>query len=104
MNEYDSAEKYYRDLLKKLPPNDPSLPSLYYKYGLLIKEKGDYDSSLQWFHKSLEMSLRTTPSDYINIAGTYCCIGDNHQMKGDYNEALNWYNKRIELFKYGKFI
>jgi tetratricopeptide (TPR) repeat protein len=99
MGKFDSAEKFYRRLLDELPPNDSSLPSLYFSLGLVIMNKGDYDSSLQWFHKSLEIYIRTDPSNYVNISGTYIWIGALHLRKGNYNEALEWYNKGVALFQ-----
>ena len=99
MGKFDLAEKFYRHLLDELPPNDASLSPLYYTLGLVIMDKGDYDASLQWFHKSLEIFMRTNPSDYVNISSKYICIGILHQKKSNYSQALEWFNKGIELFK-----
>ncbi|CAF1243350.1 unnamed protein product, partial [Rotaria sordida] len=99
MGKYDLAEKFFHRLSNELPSNDSSLSDLYYSLGLIMKDKSDYDSSLQWLHKSLEIKMHTNPSDYINISRIFNCIGVNHWRKDDDNEALIWYNKGIELFK-----
>jgi tetratricopeptide (TPR) repeat protein len=99
MGKYDLAEKFYRRLLGELPPNDPLLSSLYYSLGLVIEDKGDHDSSLQWHQKSLDIIMHTNTSDYVKIGARYCCIGIVHWRQGDYDGALEWYEKGIELFK-----
>lgn len=93
MGKFDLAEKMYHRVLKELPPNDPSIDKLYYSLGLVTNGKGEYDLSLQWYSKSLEITRRTTPSDYISI-------DEAHRHKNDDNEALKWYSNAIELFKH----
>jgi len=99
MGKYDLAEKFYRRLLHEASSNDSSLCDLYYSLGVVIMDTCDYDSSLEWFHKSLDILMRTNPSDYVNIGSRYCCIGLLHWKKNDYNGALEWYKNGIELFK-----
>ncbi len=99
MGKYDLAEKMYRRLLNELPSNDPSLSGLYWSLGLVTKDKGDYDSSLRWFHESLEIYMRKDPSNSINIGGLYILIGEIHRLKGDNNTALEYYNKVVVLFE-----
>ena len=99
MGKYDLAEKMYRRLLDELPPNDPSLHQLYYSLGLVTKDKGEYDASLQWFDKSLKIQMQTDPSNYVSISGTYTWIGVVHWRKGDNKTALEYYNKAIALFQ-----
>jgi Tfp pilus assembly protein PilF len=99
MGKYDLAEKMYRRLLNELPANDASLSTLYYSLGSVTKDKGDYDSSLQWFNKSLEIKMQTDPSNYVYISGIYIWIGVNHGKKGDNETAMEYYNKAIKLFQ-----
>ncbi len=99
MGKYDLAEKMYRRSLHELPCNDVSLFDLYRSLGILTKNKGEYDSSLQWFHKSLENRMRTDPSDYINIGNLYNFIGESYRLKGRGDTALEYYNKAVILFQ-----
>ena len=99
MGKYDLAEKMYRRLLAELSPNDPSLFDLYYSLGLVTGDKGEYDSSLQWFQKTLEIYMRTNPSDYVNIGRLHNSIGENYRQKGDNDKALKCYKKAIELYR-----
>jgi len=99
MGKFDLAEKFYRRLLEESPPSGRPLCDLYYSLGSVMEDKGDYDSSLRFFKKSLEIQIRLNPSDYVYISSIYNCIGGVHWKKSDYSEALDWYKKGIELFK-----
>ncbi|CAF4777596.1 unnamed protein product, partial [Rotaria sp. Silwood2] len=55
MGKLDLAEKYYSRLLEEISPNDPSLRNLYADLSLIASQQGDYDKSVQWRQKSLEI-------------------------------------------------
>ncbi|CAF4162309.1 unnamed protein product, partial [Rotaria magnacalcarata] len=99
MGKFDLAEKYYRRWLSELPSNDPSLSAMYQRLGMVADDKGEYDTSLEWYQKSLEIDMRTHPSDHVNIGGTHNNIGGVHQKKGDRSRALESYNRAVSLFK-----
>ncbi len=99
MGKYDLAEKMYRRLLAELSPNDLSLSGLYWSLGLVTEDKGEYDSSLQWFNKSLEIKMQTNSSNYVSIGNLYNCIGNIYRRKGNQNKAMEYYNKAVELFR-----
>ncbi|CAF1393080.1 unnamed protein product [Rotaria magnacalcarata] len=99
MGKFDLAEKYYRQFLTELPSNDPSLSKLYQRFGLVANSKGEYDRSLEWYEKSLEIMMKTRPSDYVNIGNTHNNIGGVHRNKGDSLRALESYNRALSLFK-----
>jgi tetratricopeptide (TPR) repeat protein len=97
MGKFDQAEKCYHRLLNKSLSDNSTLSRLYYSLGLVTMDKGDYNSSLIWLNKSLQMKIQTNPSDYINISGMYNAIGNVYRMKNDYLRALEWYYKGVEL-------
>ena len=99
MGKYDLAENMYYRLLDELPTNDPSLSHLYYSLGLVTNDKGEYDASLQWYEKSLKITMQTDPSNYVSISGTHTAIGVVHSRTGDNKTALEYYNKAITLFR-----
>ncbi|CAF4960035.1 unnamed protein product [Rotaria socialis] len=99
MGKFDLAGKYYRRWLNELPSNDPSLCALYQRLGRVADAKGEYDTSLEWYQKSLEIDMRTRPSDHVNIGNTYNSIGSVHRKKGDRGRALESYNRAVSLFK-----
>ncbi|CAF1376916.1 unnamed protein product, partial [Rotaria sordida] len=99
MGKYDSAEKIYSDLRKTYSPDDTSFSHLCFSFGMLYKERKDYDRSLQWFQRALDRKIRTEPSDFVYIGGLYCCIGNIHMEKNGYNEAIKCYNTAMDYYK-----
>ena len=99
MGRYDMAEKIYHRLLAELPPNDPSLADLYWDLGLVTRDKADYDSSLEWYQKSLMLHKQKGSSNYRNIGSLYICIGNVYADKRELERALENYNKAIELYR-----
>ncbi|CAM4807405.1 unnamed protein product [Rotaria magnacalcarata] len=103
MGKFDLAEKYFHRLLKELPSNHHCLADVYHNIGLLADHKGDYDTSIQWYQKSLERKIRIRPSDYVGIGNTHNCIGTAYGKKGDHNRALASFNKALSLFDEGHY-
>ncbi|CAF3321461.1 unnamed protein product [Rotaria socialis] len=99
MGKFDLAENYYRRWLIKLPSNDPSVGGLYQRLGTVTYAKGEYDTSLEWYQKSLEIIVKTRPSDHVSIGNTHNSIGETHRKKGDRDQALESYNRAVSLFK-----
>jgi len=97
MGKYELAEKVYHRLLRQTPPYHRSLADLYYSLGVVIMDIGDYQSSCQWFYKSLEIVLRRKPVDYKSIAHRYCCLGILYWKRGDYETSLTWNQKGVSL-------
>jgi tetratricopeptide (TPR) repeat protein len=99
MGKYSSAAKIYHRLLKELPPKSTSFSKLYYYLGMIAYKKEDYDLSLSWYQKSLDILNGNPASNYINIGELYNCIGEAYRGKRDYNQALEQHNKGIECFE-----
>ena len=99
MGKYNLAEKIYHRLLAELPSNDPSLSNLYWDLGIVTHDKANYDSSLEWFQKSLVIQEQKGSSNYRDIGNLYNWIGENYRRKCELERALENYNKAIELFR-----
>ncbi|CAF2513792.1 unnamed protein product [Rotaria sp. Silwood2] len=99
MGKYDLAEKIYIDLRRKYSPNDSSHVHLCVSFGMLYKERKDFDRSLLWFQRALEKKLRTEPSDLIYIGGLHCCMGSVHLEKNNFIEATKFYNTAMDCYK-----
>jgi len=99
MGKFDLAEKIYERLLKELPSNDPSCSDLYYSLGVVTMNKGDYNTCVQWFEKTLKIKFQTDPSDYIYIGGIYNAIGEAYRNREDYKQALESFNRAVKLFE-----
>ncbi|CAF2895160.1 unnamed protein product [Rotaria sp. Silwood2] len=98
MGKYDSAEKIYIDLSQKYSSDDTSYSQLCFSFGMLYKERKNFDRSLHWFQIALERKIRTGPSDLIYIGGLHCCIGNIHLEKNGFNEAMKCYNKGMDCY------
>ena len=99
MGKYRDAETYYNRCLDQLRPDDhQNISACYYARGSLADKKGDHESSLEWFHQSLKIDMKTLQSDNPNIANTHNSIGNVYQADGDHNRALESYNKALKIF------
>ncbi len=99
MGEYDKAEKYYNHLISELPPDHEDLAPCYHNLGIIANHKGNYDSSLQWFNKSLDIYNRTRKPDDPVIAVGYNSIGEVYLRKGNRTCALESFNKALAIRK-----
>ncbi len=99
MGKLDEAEKYYHRYLNQLPDDHSGRSACYHALGRVTNEKGDYDASLKWFEKSLEIKLRTLEPDHPNIANTHNSIAIIHQRKHDYARAVESYEKTLIIWR-----
>ena len=81
MGKYDLAEKIFHRFLAELSPNDPSIGDLYWNLGSVTRDKAAYDSSLEWYQKSLMIHEKKGSSNYVYIGNLYNCIGNVYRMK-----------------------
>ncbi|CAF3132461.1 unnamed protein product [Rotaria sp. Silwood2] len=99
MGKLDDAEKYYRCFLNQFSYDDSNVAHCYHALGLVADDKGDYESSLIWYNKSLDIFRRTLKSNDPNIATSHNSIAIVHQRKGDYTRALESYEKALLIWK-----
>ena len=92
MGKLDDAEIYYHRVLNQLSKDHDDIPRCYHALGEVNLKKGDYDSSLKWYKKSLEI-------DDSNIATSYISIAVVYSRKGDYAHALESFSKALEIGK-----
>ncbi|CAF1089451.1 unnamed protein product [Rotaria sp. Silwood1] len=99
LGKFDMAETIYHRLLDEVPSNDSSLADLYCSLGNANKEKKNFDSSLEWYQKSLEVRLQTNPSDFIGLGNIYGSMGEAYSHKKNNNTSLEFYEKAIEQYQ-----
>ncbi|CAF3848853.1 unnamed protein product [Rotaria sp. Silwood1] len=63
MGKLDLAEQYYSRLLQEIPPNDPSLRSVYADLGQIASQQGNYDKSVRWLQESLKIKEQAAASN-----------------------------------------
>ncbi|CAF1319918.1 unnamed protein product [Adineta ricciae] len=99
MGRFDDAGKYYRRLLNELPCDHKDVPRCYHNLGNMAFQKGDYDSSLQWYNKSLEIWNRTLEANDPLLATSYNNIGLVYDDQNDSKKALEMYEKALQIWK-----
>ncbi len=75
MGKFDLAQEFYHRLLNELPPDDPLLKSVYEDLAEITSQNHDYDISIQWRHKVVELMERTPPIHHINITARQASNG-----------------------------
>ncbi|CAF1234402.1 unnamed protein product [Rotaria sordida] len=101
MGKYNEAEEYYRRCLNGLPSNDyHNISTCYYALGRVADSKADYESSLKWFNKSLNIDMQILKQNDPCIANTHNSIANVYLTKGNYEQALESYNKALKIFQY----
>lgn len=78
MGKFDLAEKYFNRLLRELPLNHPSLSSLYKDLAKVASQKKDYDMSVQWQTRLLELKSKSIIIDIMT------CIKTEAQQQSKY--------------------
>jgi tetratricopeptide (TPR) repeat protein len=81
MGKFDLAEKYFCRLLDELPMNNPSRGILYENLSEMASQQGDYDKSIQWHKKSVEIEEQTVSTDNTNLGTTSSTLSKFHQKK-----------------------
>ncbi|CAF1036011.1 unnamed protein product [Didymodactylos carnosus] len=99
MGKFDAAEKYIPRFLNQLPPNHRDVALCCHALGVIIEENGDYDLSLQWHQKSLEMWVRTLTSNDPTLGDAHNCVAVVYRKKGDYKRALDSNGKALMIFR-----
>jgi tetratricopeptide (TPR) repeat protein len=98
MANFDDADKYLCRLLKELPPHHRDIPKCYHALGKVLCEKGNYDLSLHYFGKALQILRESQPND-CRIAYIHNNIGEVYQNKGDIEQALKSYKEALKIFR-----
>ncbi|CAF4627080.1 unnamed protein product, partial [Rotaria sp. Silwood2] len=96
----NESEKYFHRLLSVLPENDSkAIYSCYHNLGMIAMDKEDYDLSLHWHQKSLEIMINILESNDLDLADSYNCIGCVCDCKKDYERAIEFYKKALMIFE-----
>ncbi|CAF3105717.1 unnamed protein product [Rotaria sp. Silwood2] len=97
IGQYDDAEKYYKHILNELLSNHEDTHIVYRNLGNIAYIKNDYDKSLEYHLKSLEIKKSSCKSHDPNIADSYNCLGIVYFNKNNYKQAINSYEKALNI-------
>lgn len=100
MGDLDKAEMFYRRQLDEFNDEGTStsdVSTCFFNMGEVSREKCKYDESLTWYRKSLDLDLKSLPSDHPNIGNTHNSIGIVQEKMGDYENALDSYSTAVKI-------
>ncbi|CAF1273675.1 unnamed protein product [Adineta steineri] len=99
MDKFKEAEKYYYRYLDELPPKHEGIARCYWGLGNVAYDKKDYESSIDWHSKSLEIKKRTLKSDDPSLGHSYNSIANIHRKKGNLDKAVELYQEALMIWK-----
>ena len=67
---YSQAEKIYRELIETLPPDDPTLGTVFNNLGELCRQKGRKAEARQYYHQALAIWEKTLGPEHPYKAAT----------------------------------
>ncbi|UJR16763.1 hypothetical protein I4U23_003663 [Adineta vaga] len=84
MGKFQLAEQYFHRFIKQLPPNDSLLIELYEDLGKLTSQNGDYDMSMHWHQRSLELKQHISSSE----RSTVCKSDENNRQSASHKKSI----------------
>ena len=63
----------------------------------MLRHKGEFDTALDYYSKSLTIRLTTVGENHPDVATTYNNMGDLHKNKREFEKALDCHKKALEL-------
>ena len=99
MGKFDQAEKYYQRFLSRYDAHDQHKAQCYHLLGNIALDKGDYDSSLEYHLKSLEIKRQTLSASDASLAYSHNSIGIIHWKKGEHKRALESYRNASQIWQ-----
>lgn len=99
IGQYNDAEKYYQFLLNELPSDHEDKHIIYRNLGNVAYVKNDYDQSIEYHLKSLEIRKTLFGAYDPNIADSYNCLGIAYFYKNNYKQAIDSYEKSLTILK-----
>ena len=84
-------------LADSISAETPAAANIFNNLGLLFKAVGDYDRALNYFQKSLAISLKTLGEEHPSTAVSYNNLGLVYDNMGDYPRALEYHHKALAI-------
>ncbi len=70
---------------------------LYHNIAGVYFDKGEYESSLEYYKQALEIRETELGKQNVDTATTYNDIGLVYKIKGEYDEAIKYYKKALSI-------
>ena len=95
----NETENYYQRLFRELPDDDEQLAYCSLNLGNLALLKSNYELSLEWLLKSLDISLRLFQSNDPLLALIYRSLSQIYYGKNQWQSAIEYLEKSIIIWK-----
>jgi tetratricopeptide (TPR) repeat protein len=95
----EQAERFFRNVLKELPADDPLITHVYHQLGNVLDDRGEFQESLEYYEKALAKKLEILSEDSPCVANTYTCCGVAYLRKNELDRALEFYQKALNIYK-----
>ncbi|CAF1242279.1 unnamed protein product, partial [Didymodactylos carnosus] len=97
MGEYQYAQQYCTTSIQNHQLAHPDTSPDYNYLALVHHAKGEYDKALENYERTLEIKLKSLPSNHPSLATTLNNTGLVQDEKGEYNKALEKYERTLEI-------
>lgn len=87
----DEVEKFYLRLLNEYSSETKDRIQCYDILGKLAKDRHNYELSIQWFNKSIQLKT----SDDKNLIENYNHLAEIYQLKNNYKQAIQLYDQAL---------
>ncbi|CAF1153712.1 unnamed protein product [Rotaria sp. Silwood1] len=95
----DRGEKYICSYMEKLPNDHPDRLRCYDALGNIDLNKGNLDSSLNWFKKTFDMKKEKLQPNDPDLAESYKNMALVAFNQKAYTQALDYFNQYLELLQ-----
>jgi CHAT domain-containing protein/Tfp pilus assembly protein PilF len=100
--DFRKALEYY-ELAMRIQQQAPTPPmdraTTFFRMANAYFQKGDYELSVQYYRKTLEIAGAILPADHPQITGIYMGIGNVHFALQEYDAALEYYQTTLDAQK-----
>ncbi|SHI99515.1 tetratricopeptide repeat protein, partial [Aquimarina spongiae] len=101
INNLDKALLYYNKarVIAEMKEYDRGLLGIYGNMGLSFLNKGEFNKSLEFQKKSLDIALRTLDKNNPYIGTIYISLGDAYGAIGDLETKISYYEKGLLTYQ-----
>ncbi|HPF47033.1 MAG: tetratricopeptide repeat protein [Alphaproteobacteria bacterium] len=85
--------------LKAAVKLDPGNSTYLNGAGYLAMKLGEFENSLDFLHKALEIDIKDFGDNHPNVASILNNIGSVYSKMGDHDKALDYYNKAYTIME-----
>ncbi|MCK4666488.1 tetratricopeptide repeat protein, partial [Candidatus Dependentiae bacterium] len=101
LGKYEEAFKLSKDAEEMLTnitePGEELKGYCFNCIGNMYFNKGEFDKSLEYFQKSLEIRLKVLSPDYLDVARSYLGLGIVYGTKGELDKAIEYFQKSLDI-------